>query len=479
MEILGEGGMAVVYKLWQPELERWVAVKRCKQPQDLPVFQQEARLMASLRHPALAQIHALQGDQLVMELIHGATLRDTSFDAQQLLEQLLDVLEYLHGQGVILKDLKPENLMIEPGGRVRVLDLGIAKRLEQGTQLLVKGMGSEYYAPLEQYGQGVTDQRSDFYALGATLYFCLTRQDPTPAWERLAKNLPLHAPGPMQPLIEQLTQLKAQDRPADVAAIRRLLRPIPPKERPRPAEVKLERSGSFADHGLLAWNEEGLWVANQSLLNLHTGERYGQGLQSVRLTASGKRLALAGKDRLLVKERGQWTQQKLKLKDLVFTPKDLLLLSNHLVLREAGRRYATGWGKRFGLCAADETHVAAGGPGLRVWDLGGAPLWELAEPTRTLAFYGPFLYAAQPRGVSVFQADTGQRLFQIKAPEFQQIHLNDRHLIGVSGQQVSLWDYRQGVQLLQVDLPGPIVSSSLGRELAVSTTDKIYLLRIE
>lgn len=470
--------MAVVYKLWQPELERWVAVKRCKNPQDLPAFQQEARLMASLRHPALAQIHALQGDQLIMEYIQGATLRETQFDAHQLLEQLLDVLEYLHGQGVILKDLKPENLMIEPGGRVRVLDLGIAKRLDQGTQLLLKGVGSEYYAPLEQYGQGITDQRSDFYALGATLYFCLTRQDPIPAWERLAKNLPLQAPGPLQPLIEQLTQLKAQDRPADVRAIRRLLRPVPPKERPRPTEVSLERSGSFPEHGLLAWNEEGLWVANQLLLNLHTQERYGKDLQPINLVASGNRLALASKDHLLVKERGVWMQQKLKLKDLALTPKDVLLLSNHLVLREAGRRFATGWGKRYSICSADETHVAAGGPGLKVWERGGAPLWEVHEPTRALAFHGPFLFAAQPHGVSVFQSDTGKRLFQIKTPELQRIHLSDRHLIAVHGPHVSLWDYRQGLQVLQVELPGPILSSALGQELAVSTSDRTYLLRL-
>ncbi|ODT64366.1 hypothetical protein ABS71_13305, partial [bacterium SCN 62-11] len=442
--ILGEGGMAVVYKVWQPELERWVAVKKCKNPQDIPAFHKEAKLMAALKHPALAQIHALQHDELTMEFIEGDTLRNTTIDSNRLLEQLLDVLEYLHGEDVILKDLKPENIMILPNQTVKVLDLGIAKRIHEGTQLLLKGVGSEFYAPPEQYGHGTTDQRSDFYSLGATLYFCETREDPPPAWERLSKGTPLKT---NNPLIEKLTQLKAQDRPENVQAIRQFLRPIPKKERPRPAEVSLRRTGSFPQSGLLAWNDEGLWVANQSLTNLHTRESFGKNLQPVRLVGSGQRLALACKDQLVVKDRGQWTQQKLKLKDLALFPQDLLLLSNHLVLREAGRRFATGWGRRYLLCAADDTRVAAGGPALKVWDRGGAPLWESSEACHALTFHGPFLFAVQKTGVVLLQAETGQRLTQIHTGPTKQIHLSDRHLIAIHDQQVSLWDYRQGQQL--------------------------------
>ncbi|MBN9418896.1 MAG: serine/threonine protein kinase [Candidatus Eremiobacteraeota bacterium] len=468
--------MAVVYKVWQPELERWVAVKKCKNPQDIPAFHKEAKLMAALKHPALAQIHALQHDELTMEFIEGDTLRNTTIDSNRLLEQLLDVLEYLHGEDVILKDLKPENIMILPNQTVKVLDLGIAKRIHEGTQLLLKGVGSEFYAPPEQYGHGTTDQRSDFYSLGATLYFCETREDPPPAWERLSKGTPLKT---NNPLIEKLTQLKAQDRPENVQAIRQFLRPIPKKERPRPAEVSLRRTGSFPQSGLLAWNDEGLWVANQSLTNLHTRESFGKNLQPVRLVGSGQRLALACKDQLVVKDRGQWTQQKLKLKDLALFPQDLLLLSNHLVLREAGRRFATGWGRRYLLCAADDTRVAAGGPALKVWDRGGAPLWESSEACHALTFHGPFLFAVQKTGVVLLQAETGQRLTQIHTGPTKQIHLSDRHLIAIHDQQVSLWDYRQGQQLLQVDLPAPILSSALKDELAVSTADKIYLLQVE
>lgn len=474
--ILGEGGMAVVYKVWQPELERWVAVKKCKNPQDLPAFHKEAKLMAALKHPALAQIHALNHDELVMEYIPGQTLRDTTIDSNRLLEQLLDVLEYLHGENVILKDLKPENLMIQPDQRIKVLDLGIAKRVEEGTQLLLKGVGSEFYSPPEQYGHGSTDQRSDFYSLGATLYFCETREDPPPAWERLSKGTPLKT---SNPLIEKLTQLKPQDRPESIQAIRQFLRPVPKKERPRPTEVNLRRTGSFPQSGLLAWNDEGLWVANGSVTNLHTGESYGKGLQPLKIQGAGPRLALACKDQLVVKERGQWTQQKLKLKDLALFPQDLLLLSNHLVLREAGRRFATGWGRRYLLCAADEIHVAAGGPALKVWDRGGAPLWELAEACHALAFHGPFLFAAHKTGVTIYQAETGQRLTQFQTPALKQFHLNDRHLIAIHDRQVSLWDYRQSQQLLQIDLPAPILSSAYKAELAVSTSDKIYLLQVE
>ncbi|MFN8613028.1 MAG: serine/threonine-protein kinase [Vulcanimicrobiota bacterium] len=478
MEILGEGGMAVVYKLWQPELERWVALKRCKNPQDLPAFQQEARLMASLKHPALAQIHALQHDQLIMEYIPGQTLRQAQIDAQELLEQLLDVLEYLHGENVILKDLKPENIMVQPDGRVKVLDLGIAKRMEQGTQLLLKGVGSEFYSPPEQYGHGSTDQRSDFYSLGATLYFCLTGKDPSPAWERMSKGISLDAPGPLGHLIEELTQLNPHDRPADVKAIRRLLRPVPPKERPRPPQVELQRERSYPQAGLLAWNEEGLWLGNQGIVNLETSQRFGQNFKVTRLIGQGHRLALTTKDRLMLRDKAGWKEHKASLKDLAFTPKDLLVLTNHLELQAEKRRFATGWGKRYSHCAADETHVAAGGPGLKVWDRGGAPLWEDHHPTSLLAFRGPFLLTSHQGSVCVFQADTGQRLLQIKTPDFQQIHLTDRHLIGVHDNHISVWDFAQGIQLLQVDLPSAVISSALGEQLAVSTTEKVWVLRL-
>lgn len=475
--ILGEGGMAVVYKVWQPELERWVALKKCKNPQDIPAFHKEAKLMAALKHPGLAQIHALNHDELIMEYIEGQTLRDATIDPHQLLDQLLEILDYLHSQNVILKDLKPENIMVLPDQTIKVLDLGIAKRVEEGTQLLLKGVGSEFYSPPEQYGHGPTDQRSDFYSLGATLYFCITRQDPPPAWERLSKGTSIQIEGPLNHLIQQLTQLKPEDRPENVKAIRNLLRPIPPKERTRKAAPEITEKNSYPIHGLLAWGEDGLWVANEKLANLHTQETYGQNLKPRQVKANQHRITLTEPGVLHLKERGRWKQHKTTLKDLALTHKDVLLLSTHLEFHHSKKRFPTGWGRRFTHCAADETHVAAGGSGLKVWDSGGTLLWEHNQPNESIRFHGPFLFAHEHDQLTVYQADSGQKLSHIKTAKIDQFHLTDRHLVGIQEQSVSFWDYTQGLRKLKIELPDTILSSALKQQqLALSTKNTVWIL---
>ncbi len=234
--LVGEGGMAKVYRAWQFSLDRWVAVKVChwQQAEDRQQFRQEATLLANLRHPGIVGVHdyfeATDHAYLVMELLEGETLRKLvekrlpeEPEVRQWLLQVLDIMEFLHAQSppVILRDLKPENLILEGTGRIRLFDFGIAKRLLLGqeTQLHLKGMGSEYYAPLEQYGQGTTDERSDYYALGATLYFLLTGQDPMPAWQRLAKQTPLDPGGSLGPFVRALTALFPQDRPDNLRAL--------------------------------------------------------------------------------------------------------------------------------------------------------------------------------------------------------------------------------------------------------------------
>ena len=360
-EVLGQGGMATVYRAWQPALQRWVAVKQCRwqSADELEQFREEARLLGSLRHPAVVTVHELieRADEahLVMELVEGMTLRQRverqlPGETQCLiwLEELLDVLEFLHCQAppVILKDLKPDNLMVEASGRLRVLDFGIAKRLVEGggTQMLLKGVGSEHYAPLEQYGQGSTDQRSDFYALGATLYFMLTGLDPMPAWQRLAGHQeldPAHPDGSVSQatcrLVRCLTALFPQDRPADERSIRqqllspdesagrksrrsrptgevtRVSKPPPGKARPLQAELRqrwdLSHLSDGHHHPLLAWagDQPELWLAGPRLRRLHVtrGEvahEWGEDLRpcAMALSEDGRQLALSTRDRGLL-----------------------------------------------------------------------------------------------------------------------------------------------------------------------------------
>lgn len=255
--VLGQGGMGIVYRGHQLRLERKVAIKALMLPNveagsstyqaHLRQFENEAQILANLDHPALVQvIDFFDQDNvpyLVMEFVEGRTLSAVADLAPKPLSErrvlqwaneLFDILEYLHGQNppIILKDLKPDNVMLEGSGRLKVIDFGIAKRLTAsgGTMDISKGVGTEEYAPLEQYGQGSTDQRSDLYSLGATLYYLLTKQKPQPAWQRATKQEPLPDPRQFNPTVSnstafalaKLTELFAQHRPASVSAARTL-----------------------------------------------------------------------------------------------------------------------------------------------------------------------------------------------------------------------------------------------------------------
>jgi serine/threonine protein kinase len=136
---------------------------------------------------------------LVMHLVVGESLadrieREGALSEDQVLAwagQLLDALAYCHGQGVIHRDVKPQNVIIRPDGRAMLVDFGLVKLWDPNdprTRTAMRGMGTPEYAPPEQYGTrpGHTDPRSDLYGLGATLYHALTGQAPLSAGDRMA-----------------------------------------------------------------------------------------------------------------------------------------------------------------------------------------------------------------------------------------------------------------------------------------------------
>jgi eukaryotic-like serine/threonine-protein kinase len=194
---LGRGGMAVVYKARQSDLERTVALKIL--PPELSIdksylarFLQEARSAAALEHPHIMPIYAVGAAEgvhyIAMKFIAGQTLKDivqergalTIAEAAGMLEQVADALDYAHSQGVIHRDIKPSNMMTDKNGWVYLTDFGLARGGTTGG-LTMAGtvMGTpEYMSPEQAQGLATIGPPTDIYALGVVLYELLTGQMP-------------------------------------------------------------------------------------------------------------------------------------------------------------------------------------------------------------------------------------------------------------------------------------------------------------
>jgi len=208
VEKIGEGGMGVVWKAVDTNLEREVAIKVlpdavADDTERLARFEREARLLASLNHPNLATVfgvHDSEGTRfLAMELVPGEDLaqrltrgRLPVGDAVGIARQITEGLEAAHDRGVIHRDLKPANVRIAPNSAVKILDFGLAKTLApsstSGTDLsssptmttagTVAGMilgTAAYMSPEQARGQNV-DERGDIWSFGCVLWECLTGQ---------------------------------------------------------------------------------------------------------------------------------------------------------------------------------------------------------------------------------------------------------------------------------------------------------------
>src|SRR5215470_3781947 len=199
---LGEGGMGVVFRAHDTKLQRDVALKLlpdhfADDPDRLVRFQREAQILASLNHPNIAQIHGLEESDnilcIVMELVEGETLQDRLKrgsipvdESLRIAKQIAEGVEAAHERGVIHRDLKPANIKIAPGGKVKVLDFGLAAVRESEasssaashspTMMSTPGMimGTAAYMSPEQARAKTVDKRSDIFSFGCVLYEMLT-----------------------------------------------------------------------------------------------------------------------------------------------------------------------------------------------------------------------------------------------------------------------------------------------------------------
>lgn len=251
--LLGTGGMGAVYRAWDLRLEKPVALKELMPQPGLAAdalaqlraqFRQEAVVLGKLKHPHLVPVtdyfEEAGNDYLVMEFVEGESLASLISRAGALPEsqvvvwarQLLDALIYCHAQGVLHRDVKPQNVIITPAGAAVLVDFGLVKLWDPAdpvTRTVMRGVGTPEYSPPEQWGalSHHTDPRSDLYSLGATLYHALAGKAPPTASDRMAYPTQFRTPRQwtervseaLDGVITKAMALSCDDRWPDAAAM--------------------------------------------------------------------------------------------------------------------------------------------------------------------------------------------------------------------------------------------------------------------
>jgi hypothetical protein len=211
LEQIGVGGMATVYKAYQPSMDRYVAVKilphyLSQDPEFAKRFQREARAIARLEHAHILPVHDYGEYEgiayIVMRYVEAGTLKDRMAqgplpldEVDRLIGQIGGALDYAHRLGVIHRDIKPGNVLMDAQGDTFLTDFGLARMIEATQQLTGSGVGvgtPAYMSP--EQGQGVkVDHRSDIYSLGVILY------------EMVTGRVPYEAETPMAVVIKHIT----------------------------------------------------------------------------------------------------------------------------------------------------------------------------------------------------------------------------------------------------------------------------------
>ena len=195
LEVIGTGGMAVVYKARCHRLNRLVAIKILKDDnlddEDFRRrFHAESQAVAMLSHPNIVSVYdvstSVMADYIVMELIEGITLKQYMEkkgvlnwkETLHFAMQIAKALEHAHSKGIVHRDIKPHNVMVLKNGSVKVMDFGIARLISHGNTLTKEALGSVHYISPEQARGGRVDDRSDIYSLGVVMYEMMAGRPP-------------------------------------------------------------------------------------------------------------------------------------------------------------------------------------------------------------------------------------------------------------------------------------------------------------
>jgi serine/threonine protein kinase len=237
VSLIGQGGFGAVYRAWDLNLKRPCAVKENldTSAEAQKQFDHEMQLLANLHHSNLPRIYDFffllgQGQYMVMDFIDGQDLQTMleahgplpEADVVAWVQQICDALSYMHSQTppVIHRDIKPANIIITSQGRAMLVDFGISKVYDPHLKTTVGARAvTPGFSPWEQYGQGSTDQRSDIYALGATLYTLLTGQEPPESIALMggtaALDPPRHLNPAISPHVAKTVEKALRTRPTD------------------------------------------------------------------------------------------------------------------------------------------------------------------------------------------------------------------------------------------------------------------------
>jgi serine/threonine protein kinase len=218
LSLIGKGGMGEVWRAYQRDLDRHVALKLMiagehASPSSIERFKREAQLAAKLNHKAIVKVFDVGNDgalhYIVMELVEGQSLdrilptkKLSTAHALKIARSVAEALSAAHAQGIVHRDVKPGNIIIDGDGRVRVADFGLAKHADQGS-LTDAGaiLGTpDYMAPEQAFGDPAeVTERADLYGLGAVLYEMLTGRPPLTGATPLAVLRKLEEEDPLPP----------------------------------------------------------------------------------------------------------------------------------------------------------------------------------------------------------------------------------------------------------------------------------------
>lgn len=357
LSVLGAGGMGMVYRARDHELGRDVALKVllpaiAGDPDRLARFEREARVLASLNHPNIAQIHSLEESEgvkaLVLELVDGSTIADRlvkgALPVDEVLRigtQIAEALEAAHARGIVHRDLKPANINLRPDGSVKVLDFGLATALggdvnggvpeglmdlptithALGTSVAGVRLGTAAYMSPEQAQGKLVDKRTDIWSFGAVLYEMLTARRAfngddvsltlasvmrsEPDWSALPHDVPAR----LRTVLTRCLRKDARHRLHDMADVRLLMNgeldTVEPVARVTPRPVLWSALSAALAAAVTAATAWALWpgssaspLVTRSVFYLPDGHDFGARRHAVAMSPDGTRIAYVANARL-------------------------------------------------------------------------------------------------------------------------------------------------------------------------------------